>query len=81
MSTALPSITKRANKVLERIQGKAQMGVSHWEINFLKHVANLAWGSEKQLATLATIEKKVFGFSEYEQIKAAHKGEVFEIEN
>jgi hypothetical protein len=82
MATALPSITKRANKVLEEIKGVvSQYGVSQWELTFLRHVANLTFGSPKQLEVLSGIEKKVFGFSDYENIRAAHKGEVFAYED
>jgi hypothetical protein len=80
--TTLPSISKRANAVLSEIKGvKSQYGVSQWEQTFLVNVSRLSWGSDRQLETLAKIEKKVFGKSEYELIKAAHKGEVFEIED
>ena len=82
MSIQLPSISKRANAVLAEIKGvKSQYGVSQWEETFLINVAKLSWGSDKQLATLTAIEKKVFGFSEFERIKAEHKGEVFAYED
>jgi hypothetical protein len=82
MPVSLPSISKRANAILAEIKGvKAQYGVSQWEETFLNNVAKLSWGSDRQLETLAGIEKKVFGKSDFERIKAEHKGEVFAYED
>jgi len=53
---------QRVERIQEEISGvAAQYGVTSWERNFLDSVAERATLSEKQEATLADIETKVFG--------------------
>jgi hypothetical protein len=74
----VPTIKMRCDAIRKEISGvKSQYGVTQWELDFMKSIEHLTWGSEKQQATLARIEKKVFGKSEYEEaMQAKARGEV-----
>ena len=53
---------QRVERIHAEIDGVAsQYGVTSWELNFLDSVVERATLSEKQEATLADIETKVFG--------------------
>ncbi|ROH87971.1 hypothetical protein ED236_00310 [Pseudomethylobacillus aquaticus] len=76
MSISLPSLQTRIQLIEAEIDGvRSLYNITQWELDFLKSLKPLAFGSQKQLTALARIEIKVFGKSETEDILAAHAGE------
>lgn len=56
------TVSERVQRIQNEIRGVAsQYGVTSWEIQFLDNVRSRDSLSVKQEATLAEIEKKVFG--------------------
>jgi hypothetical protein len=74
----VPNIKQRCDAIRKEISGvKSQYGVTQWELSFMKSIENHTWGTDKQQAMLARIEKKVFGHSKYEEVmQAKARGEV-----
>ncbi len=58
------TIQPRIQRILAEIKGvKAQYGITQWELDFMSDLVqrDIAFGSDKQNAVIAGIEKKVFG--------------------
>lgn len=65
--------SSRVKSILKEIEGvKSQYNITQAELSFLERTQGHTWGSEKQLKWLADIERKVFGFSHYEDTVTAN---------
>lgn len=74
----VPNIKQRCDAIREEISGvKAQHEVTQSDLDFMTSIEHLTWGTAKQQAALARIEKKVFGHSKYDEVmQAKARGEV-----
>jgi hypothetical protein len=74
----VPNIKQRCDAIRKEISGvKSQYGVTQRDLDFMKSIEHLTWGTNNQQAALARIETKVFGRSEYDEVmKAKARGEV-----
>lgn len=61
-SQVLPNLSDRLDVIEKEIKGvKSLYNITQWELDFMKSLRGLKFGSDKQIAILRKIEVKVFG--------------------